>query len=247
MLSTTILLGLAWPTVGASQTAPDSDAAAVKAEKPAPPPGPVDDSPLGRYAAREGLVLYAEFAGLDAHADAWKKTAAYRMLTSTSLGAMLEEVGAQVFDRLLQNAPNRKLGGAELVAVVKQMMRRGWLVALNADAKGAKPLHATIVLRGGVVKENKALFGRLVGSFMGADSKAKIERKGGWAMIVVPPAAGAPAGSGWIWWAEKADLGIAVDPDVDRCVLIDETGIALPSLPPRHHVASVDGLLGGAI
>ena len=215
MLSTAVLFGLAWPTVGASQTKPDAAPEPAKAGKPAAAVGPVDSSPLARYVARDGLVLYAEFAGLDANADAWKKTAAYRMLTSTSLGAMLEEVGAQVLDRVLQNAPNRKLNGAELVTVIEQMMRRGWLLALNADAKGAKPLRATIVLRGAVVKENKPLFGRLVGSFMAADSKAKIERKAGRAMIVVPRAQGAPAGMEWVWWAEKDDLVIGLSQTSD--------------------------------
>ena len=215
MLSTALVFGLAWPTFASAQTAPGSDAAPVKAEKPTPPPGPVDSSPLGRYVPRENLVAYVEFAGLDAHADAWKKTAAYRMLTSTSLGAMLEDVAAQVFDRVLDSAPNRKINGTELVTIIEQMMRRGWLLALNADSTGSKPLRATIVLRGAVVKENKALFGRLVGSFMSVDSKAKIERKGGRVMVVVPRAEGAPADTGWIWWPEKDDLVIGLSQTSD--------------------------------
>jgi len=218
MLSTAVLVGLAWQTVATAQTAPAPTATpaptaapaapAAKAAKPAPAPGPVDTSPLGRYVARENLVFYMEFAGLDAHADAWKKTAAYRMLTSTPLGEMLEDVAGQLFERLLDSSPNRKLTGPEVVTIIEQMTRRGWLLALNSDPKAARQLRGTLILRGAVVKENKPLFGRLVGSFMGVEAKPKIERKSGRVMVVVPPEEGAPADSGWIWWPEKDDLVI---------------------------------------
>jgi hypothetical protein len=211
ILATTALVGLALQTVAPAQTAPTAaQKPTAKAAKPAETPGPVDTSPLGRYVARENLILYMEFAGLDAHADAWKKTAAYRMLTSTPLGAMLEEVGGQVLDRILESAPNRKLSGAELVTILEQMARRGWVLALNGDAKAARQLRGTLVLRGAAVKENKPLFGRLVGSFMDAEAKPKIERKGGRVLVVVPPGAGEPADAGWVWWPEKDDLVIGL-------------------------------------
>jgi len=35
------------------------------------------------------LIFYVDFDGLDAHAEAWQKTAAYRMLNQTPLGVML--------------------------------------------------------------------------------------------------------------------------------------------------------------
>ena len=34
--------------------------------------------------------------GLDAHADAWQKTAAYKLLNDTKLGALLEDLGLLV-------------------------------------------------------------------------------------------------------------------------------------------------------
>src|SRR4051812_43115400 len=51
---------------------------------------PSDFRPMARYAPGERLVLLVETNGLDAQADAWKKTAAYKMLTETPLGEMLE-------------------------------------------------------------------------------------------------------------------------------------------------------------
>ena len=50
--------------------------------------------PLGHYVPRNNLLFYLEFDGLDAHAEAWQKTAAYKMLNNTPLGTMLEEVAA---------------------------------------------------------------------------------------------------------------------------------------------------------
>src|SRR5262245_55296023 len=40
---------------------------------------------VARFVPKDQLVAYLEFSGLDAHAAAWKKTAAYRVLTETPL------------------------------------------------------------------------------------------------------------------------------------------------------------------
>ena len=46
--------------------------------------------PLSRYVPEEGLAGLVEFDGLDAHSAAWKKSAAYKILTETKMGSMLE-------------------------------------------------------------------------------------------------------------------------------------------------------------
>ena len=89
--------------------------------------GAADARPLARYVPKENLVLYAEFAGLDAHADAWKKTAAYKMLNQTPLGVMLEEVAAQLLDKGMSYLPNRRLSGTEVVTLVKSVAKNGWV------------------------------------------------------------------------------------------------------------------------
>src|SRR5262249_39091398 len=55
-------------------------------------PAPKDTRPLGRFIPKENLILYFEFAGLDAHEEAWKKTASYKMLNDTTLGEVLGAV-----------------------------------------------------------------------------------------------------------------------------------------------------------
>ena len=74
--------------------------------------------PLARYFPKDNLVFYFEFSGVDAHADAWNKTAAYKMLTETPLGAMLEEVGAQLMDKMLSYSPGHRLDGKDYVALI---------------------------------------------------------------------------------------------------------------------------------
>src|SRR5436309_1382498 len=52
-------------------------------------------APLARYVPRQDLFFYLEFDGLDAHADAWKHSAAYKLLNDTKLGALLEDLTRQ--------------------------------------------------------------------------------------------------------------------------------------------------------
>ena len=168
--------------------------------------------PVGRYMARDQLFLYVESAGLDSRDDAWRKTAAYRMLNETSLGVMLEEVGGQLADRILDYLPNRKISGAEAVTIIEHLARKGWAIGLGADPNAPNRVRGVVVLRGVVNKEMKALFSRLMGSFMSAEAKPKIERKGSRVMVVVPPKQPkkAVADQGWVWWPEKDDLVIGL-------------------------------------
>ena len=54
--------------------------------------------PLASYVPRQDLVLYLEYQGLDAHAGAWQKTAAYRLLSETKLGTLLEDMAIQAIE-----------------------------------------------------------------------------------------------------------------------------------------------------
>ncbi len=194
----------------------------AKSEAASSPGAPAAPVPLGRFVPKENLILYVEFAGLNASAASWKNTAAYRMLNETPLGAMMEEVTTQLLDKTLNLYPDHKLSGAELLTLVKHSVQAGWVLAIHANPKSADgPLRGTLVVRGAAGKEMRGLSARAMGWMMG-DVKPKIDRSTGRTMVIVPgaapaaaPAAGAAApaaatGSpGWNWWAEKDDLAIS--------------------------------------
>src|SRR5271166_1436910 len=62
---------------------------------------PANELSLARYFPRQDLVVYVEFDGIDRHREAWKKTAAARLLTETTTGAMYEESLPRIFDAIL--------------------------------------------------------------------------------------------------------------------------------------------------
>jgi hypothetical protein len=166
-----------------------------------------DTVPLGRYVAKEHLAAYLEFRGLDAHAEAWKNTAACKMLNDTPLGEMLTEVSSQLLDKALEFCPNHRLNGAELVTLLKNAARSGWVIAIHVPPSGSEPCRGTLILRGATNKELRPLSGRLMGWLMG-DASFKQEVQGTRKVVVVTPKAPAAAGdgAGWVWWPEKDDL-----------------------------------------
>ncbi|MDG3006701.1 hypothetical protein [Paludisphaera mucosa] len=209
------LVGLCIPVDAAAQTAPAAKSAAVE------PASPATSTPGAAYVARDNLGMYLEFDGLDAHEDAWRKTAAYRMLNDTPMGAMLQEVGVPLFERVAGWLPNRKINGADGVAIIKHLARKGFVVAAHADPSAPTGRRGVIVLKGAVTsKESQALFSRLVGSFMDPAAKPRPERKGGRVIVVVPSAKGDPKtpDQGWAWWPEKKEdlvIGFGQPSDAD--------------------------------
>ncbi len=119
---TLVLAGLAVGSTASAQTA------AAKKAAPAPP----DTSPLARYIPRENLAFFIGSDGLDTQAELWKKTAAYKILTETPLGDMLEDMTAQLAEKALAARPNRKLTGPDIVTIVKHMATGGFVIADNA-------------------------------------------------------------------------------------------------------------------
>jgi hypothetical protein len=155
---------------------------------------------------RDNLLFYVEFDGLDIHAAKWQRTAAYKMLNSTPLGVMLEEVATQLLDRAMNQMPSQRLSGADVVRLVKMMAHKGCVLALNADQNSPNPFVGTLVLRSASTKENKALSSRMLGFLMGPSPKPRIERQEGRVLVHVPR--GPSPDSGWVWWSEKDDLVI---------------------------------------
>ncbi|AGA25752.1 hypothetical protein [Singulisphaera acidiphila] len=192
-------------TVGLSTTLEAQTGSAKKAVA-APTP---DTSPLARYAPRDNLFLYAEFAGLDAHQDAWQKTAAYKMLHETTLGAMLEDVSAQIVERLLSSRPDRRVTGSEVVKLVENLAQSGFVAAVAGIPEHPAKWGSVLVLRGAARKELRPITGRLLVMLGGTGTKPQVSKRSTGRQVVVM--AGPQPGSNWAWWVEKDDVVIALN------------------------------------
>lgn len=174
--------------------------------KSAPPP-----VPLGSYVPGEKTVLYLEMTGLDAHGDAWRKTAAYKMLTETKLGAMLEDLSAQFLEKILSRNPDRRVTGTEVVTFLEHMARSGFVYATTNRTPGSKDPAGVLVVRGANGKSIRSITGRLVLTLGGPQAKPELSKRPSGRSIVLMK--GSQPGQRWAWWAEKDDL--VVVPDVD--------------------------------
>jgi hypothetical protein len=181
----------------------------------ASPAGSGSAAPLARYFPKENLIVYLELSGLDAHTDAWNKTAAYKMLTETPLGEMLGEVGAQLLDKVLSYAPGHKLNGQEILTLFKHAMQHG--IAIGFHIRPTKSdklddfLTFTMVVRDGSSKAIRPLSSRFMGT-IAPTAGARLEKRPGRTLVVIPtPEAGAAKevkNQGDAWWAENDDLVI---------------------------------------
>jgi prepilin-type processing-associated H-X9-DG protein len=151
---------------------------------------------LARYVPADDLAVLVVHEGVDSQSAAWKATAAYKMLTETSLGAMLQDVATQVADRSLQSVPGAPLNGKDAVALLTHMASKGFAIGVCGSLKGQPPKAAVVVIRDANKSEvYKRVLARV------ADGAVQIEdakpRKV-WTMQ------GAPIR----WWFEKDDAVI---------------------------------------
>ena len=205
-----------------------------------------DSGSLARYVPKDNVVAYVEFQGLDAHADAWKKTAAYKILSETPTGEMLETVIAQLLQRLPAVDPTGKpipVRGADLYALVRHMARSGFVFAYVANKESPKGSSILLVIRNGF--KDKAIRATLAAMLQGShapDSKPQPVVRVGHKII------------GWVdklgnklaWWVEetkKEDFVLLYTPPESADVILETLDGKRPSVqahPKRAELLKVE-------
>lgn len=120
-----------------------------------------------------GLAAYVEYDGIDAHADAWKATAAYAMFGPTKAGAMVAEVTRQVIDHVFKAVPDVKHAGADIVALQEHVVRHG--LSLGVYDEASHQVSSVVIINGLGAKDVREKAGRLAASFARAGSKQQGE------------------------------------------------------------------------
>src|SRR5262245_47970924 len=155
-------------------------------------------APLARYFPREDLVVYAEFDGLDAHRDAWKKTATYRVLNETTTGAMLEQTLARFLDEVVVSDTGVPARGREVVDLGEHLLRSGFAVGINRRGGAGLPRSFGIIIRGGAKGQSRAILDRFLRAGEGPRSKIKqVQKSGGRSVQVL----GDSPRTAFAWWA----------------------------------------------
>ncbi len=169
-----------------------------------------DSKPLARYVPKDELIVYAELSGLDAHYDAWRKTATYKMLNETGAGAMLEETLAQTIDAALAQAPGEaKPSGKHVVAAIERWARSGFVVGVNGKLGPAPRIVEVFAGAGGgdVGKDVRGLLDLLTKA---TGPSEVVTREDGRKVTVSKSPQGQPNGTSTAWWFEGDDLVIVL-------------------------------------
>ncbi len=172
-------------------------------------PARAAEKSLARYIAKEDLFVYAEFSGLDAHADAWRNSATYKMLHETTAGTMFEEVFGQAIDSMLASAQvGPKPTGKQIVAAVERFARSGFVIGANGKIGPTPPQIVIAVRDAGGADVGKGVR-QLLDIITKASGKSEqITREDGRKITFIKP--GPNRGAGAAWWFEGNDLLIVI-------------------------------------
>ncbi len=168
--------------------------------------------PLARYVPAKDLIFYVEVDGLDAHAAAWKKSALYKVLNETKMGAMLDDLLAQGITQMLAASDDKaKPTPAELIGMYKATIRDGAAFGFAGNPRDEKSMVGVGVFRNGA---RNGLLDFIKRSETATGQKSKSERRGSRTIFRSNP--GSPA-----WWAEGDDLVLAMaDALVDPLIAV---------------------------
>ncbi len=171
-------------------------------------PGDSAAAPLARYIPQQQLVAYLEFEGLDAHAGAWHKSAAYKLLNDTPLGSLLENLATQGISQAQPTTPeNQRVAPAEYLKLLKQVAHQGLAVGVFGNGEDGPKL--MIVIR----KANQPELARILKVFVGGppdQPRPEPVQKSGRAVHSL--------GDDRVWWVEKDDM-IVTDSDAVDTIL----------------------------
>lgn len=202
---------------------------------------PVQAAPLAHFFPRQDLVVYAEFAGFEAHADLSRKSAAYRLLNETTTGSMLEDIVKQLGDRALQSAPGPRLTGSDLLTVVEHAALSGFAFGIVRKPSEPKPSCIGLVLRGAARGTVWETLGKILDAGKGPGTKTQVVNKPGGRTVIVE---GGPRGQGFAWWKEGDDLVVSLASPQGPDIMIETLEGTRPDAtdhPTRASLARAEG------
>jgi hypothetical protein len=176
------------------------ECARAQAEKAKGPAARMSTPPVASYIPRQDLLLYLEFKGLDAQAEAWQKTAAYRLLSETKIGALLEDLAIQAIDVYEETLSTRvRIKGVDAVDALKRVAHRGFAFAISS--KPQDRLRYVVIVPKADQPQFKTVLQALADGLRG-----EVEEK---AEPVSVEKAGHTLhrfGADQVWWVEKGSL-----------------------------------------
>jgi prepilin-type processing-associated H-X9-DG protein len=165
-------------------------------------PGVSSAPPLVRYLPQQELAACLELEGLDAHGASWHKSACYKLLNDTSLGALLEDIAGHAVELAQQSIPaDKRVVAADYLSLLKHAARNG--LALGVFGRGPDNIHVVVVIRNGSRPEIARLLDLLAAAGPGQpEQKPEPAQKNGRTVHAL--------GKDMVWWIEQGDL-ILVD------------------------------------
>jgi hypothetical protein len=183
--------------------APATKGPAAKGPAPKTPAtkGAPSGTSLARFIPDRELAAYVEFQGTDAHAAAWRKTAAYKLLNTTKLGALLTDLAAQGIDAATGAAKRGGggPGGADVIAKAELFLQRGFAAGLSREGPGQD--HMVAVFHSAAGPDMRGLLDALAAS-LSSPKGVKGDLKKGTRTLTTY----GEGDNGFAIWAEKEDV-----------------------------------------